>query len=65
MDSDEAQDVLDRIEDTMQIPSYIVDRMTSEDFEEFLEEWADLMEARHDERPHISDKFIERLDEER
>lgn len=65
MDSDEAQDVLDRIEDVMEVPSYVIDRLTSEEFEEFIEEWADLMEARFDERPHTSPKFIERLDDER
>jgi hypothetical protein len=65
VDDSEAQEVLERIEDTMEIPSYIVDRMDSDEFAEFIESWADLMEARFDERPHTSEKFIDRLGDQR
>ena len=65
MDADEAQDILDRIEDEMSIPSEVVHDMDRDTFEEFIETWADLKEAELDERPHISDRFISRLDDER
>lgn len=65
MDADEAQDILDRIEDEMDIPAEIVHDMDRETFEEFIETWADLKEAEFDERPHIADKFLDRLDDER
>ncbi len=65
MDADEAQEVLDRIEDEMSIPAEIVHEMDMETFEEFIETWADLKEAELDQRPDVTDRFISILDDER
>jgi len=65
MDADEAQDILDRIEDEMDIPAEVVHDMDFETFQEFIETWADLKEAEFDQRPHVTDKFIDRLEDER
>lgn len=65
MDEVEAQEILDRIEEDLDIPEGVVSQLDKEQFSALVEHWGEQRSIETDKPFNISENFFKKLDENR
>jgi hypothetical protein len=65
VDEVEAQEILERIEEDLEIPGDIVHELDKEQFSALIETWAEIQENKTDRPSNFSERFFDKLDKNR